>query len=822
MNTPIPDPRTPGQLVEEIAQLRARLDEADQTLDAIRHGEVDALVVTGPHGDQVFSLSGAEHAYRVIIETMHEAALTVCLEGIILFCNQQLCDLLKTPMPAVIGQKLAAFVAEPQQEPLLKVLADARVGPVRRRLVLLATDGTAVPVQFSANLYTVNGQTSICLVASDLTELEASANSIKFLREHEQALERAQAELRQQREWFRVTLTSIGDAVIATDSEARITFLNPVAETLTGWSATEAVGQPVQTVFRLINQQTQQPLEGIVAHVLREKCVVALANHSALLTKDGREIPVEDSAAPIKDDAGQVRGVVLVFHDVSAKRRAQEELRARNAELTRAEETLQTTLHRFYDMLAAMYSGILLMTEEGRVEFLNQAFCDYYGLKEAPTDLVGLPSSDLLAKIKNSFLNSDRAADRIREILQRGQPIKGEEFAMQDGRTALRDFVPLSVNGKTCGRLWILTDITARKRAEVALRESQERLRVALDSAQFGTFDFDPLTGELAWDAQMRQIWGVPPGHQLDYAHELARIHPEDRERVSRIVAASLAPSANGDYETEFRIVWPDGTVHWSNARGRVYFQGQGEHRQAVRMVGVQRDITERKRAVSQIMQNVDTLTRLHALSTRILEAAGLELMMQDIMNTAVTIMRADQGTLQLLEGETLRIVAHHGHKDFFLEFFADATDRASVCGEATKRCERVVVEDIECSPWFAGTPSLDVLRKAGVRAVQSTPLLNRKGQLLGILTTQWGVPHVPDKHDLWRIDLLARQAADLIEHKRTEEALRKANEELTHFNRAMVGRELRMIELKKEINELCRQSGQPPRYSNYSQPEQP
>ena len=145
----------------------------------------------------------------------------------------------------------------------------------------------------------------------------------------EMALYKHQADrqLRQQREWLRVTLTSIGDAVIATDAEGRITFVNPVAESLTGWKAEEAAGQPIQCVFRIVNEQTGQPLEEPVARVLREGRAVELANHAALVTKDGRTVPIEDSAAPILDAAGQVIGVVLVFHDVTEKRRAEEALR---------------------------------------------------------------------------------------------------------------------------------------------------------------------------------------------------------------------------------------------------------------------------------------------------------------------------------------------------------------------------------------------------------------------------------------------------------------------------------------------------------------
>jgi PAS domain S-box-containing protein len=196
----IEDSRSTDELLEEISQLRDRLDEAEETLRAIRHGEVDAIVVSGPGGDQVFSLTGAEHVYRVVVETMHEAALTVDLDGTILFCNQRFCDLMKTPMQEIIGRELAAFAAEPQKAPLNELLADARKAPVYRRLPLRAADGTTVPLQFAASPLQAEAGPGLCLVVADLTELEASANSIKVLHQHEQALQAQQAELLRRRE----------------------------------------------------------------------------------------------------------------------------------------------------------------------------------------------------------------------------------------------------------------------------------------------------------------------------------------------------------------------------------------------------------------------------------------------------------------------------------------------------------------------------------------------------------------------------------------------------------------------------------------------
>jgi PAS domain S-box-containing protein len=136
---------------------------------------------------------------------------------------------------------------------------------------------------------------------------------------------RAERRVAEQGEVLGVTLRSIGDAVIATDIQGRITYLSAVAESLTGWAQAEALGRPLDGVFRIVNEDTGLPVESPAARALREGVVVGLANHTVLIQKDGGECAIDDSAAPIRDETGAVSGCILIFRDVTTLRRVERE-----------------------------------------------------------------------------------------------------------------------------------------------------------------------------------------------------------------------------------------------------------------------------------------------------------------------------------------------------------------------------------------------------------------------------------------------------------------------------------------------------------------
>ena len=133
-------------------------------------------------------------------------------------------------------------------------------------------------------------------------------------------------ELKDERNLLKTTLLSVGDGIISTDLHGNVVYVNKVAEALTGWTQQEAAGKPIQKVFNITNDMTRQPSENIVKEVISTRKIHEITNHTVLTSRDGREYPIEESAAPIARDDGQVVGAVLVFRDFTEKKRKNEEI----------------------------------------------------------------------------------------------------------------------------------------------------------------------------------------------------------------------------------------------------------------------------------------------------------------------------------------------------------------------------------------------------------------------------------------------------------------------------------------------------------------
>lgn len=302
---------------------------------------------------------------------MPEPMLLVSSHGDVLAANQQVGRLLGgNPASDLVGVNLLQLDADRLDATTSWLRACARSrGLLPTSLRLPRTNGDGLECRAAGGVYRPASGDQPALLLVRLTPKQKAVDSFLALnlRIEELSAEvarrrRAEVELRAQQEWLSVTLHSIGDAVIATDEVGRVIFMNPVAERLTGWSQAEATGRHLDEVFVIVNEHTLETVESPVAKVLRAGTVVGLANHTILLARDGSELPIDDSGAPIRDEHGRIIGVVLVFHDIAERRALERELEARNRNLVEADqrkdEFLAMLAHELRNPLAPLGSGI--------------------------------------------------------------------------------------------------------------------------------------------------------------------------------------------------------------------------------------------------------------------------------------------------------------------------------------------------------------------------------------------------------------------------------------------------------------------------------
>ena len=227
---------------------------------------------------------------------------------------------------------------------------------------------------------------------------------------------------------------------IAQSEAGRIVDCNEQLARMLGYSVAELQGMEIANLI------APEDRDRVMANIQPGR---ASSVEHAMLCKDGTWIVVEARGRPVFPGSARRHTAI---RDITERKRV--------------EESLQTNMQRFYSILSSLYGSILLVTNEGKVEYANQSFCDLFNLALSPQDLRGLAPDEMIGKIKSRHKHSEEAVARIQELVSREQPIKGEEVTWGNGCTVLRDFIAIDLEGKPFGRLWHHIDITDRKRRE--------------------------------------------------------------------------------------------------------------------------------------------------------------------------------------------------------------------------------------------------------------------------------------------------------------------------------------------------------------------
>lgn len=388
----------------------------------------------------------------------------------------------------------------------------------------------------------------------------------------------AEEQLRRSEEDLAITLQSIGDAVISTDADGDIARMNPTAERLTGWKLIDAIGQPLTTVFRIINAHTREPCINPVQLVMEHGRVVELANHTTLIARDGIEYQISDSAAPIRDSSGTITGIVLVFSDVTERYQAE-------AALRRADE-------RFRRTFKLMPNPLILQNPDGNILDCSDAFCDITGFTR--DEIIGRSSLEL-------ELWTDREErEMLRQRLLTEGKIDNYEFHLRR-RTGEIRIMQISARFLTTQPepllLSVAQDITERKLTEETVRQNERFLSTLAHN----------IPGMLAhWTKDLR--CNFANREYLNWfnktAEEVRMAKPQDiiGEELYRQNEAPMRAALAGNAQSfERTLTRPDGKTVcvWTQYIPDI------ENGEVQGMFVVVIDITERKRAEMALQESV-------------------------------------------------------------------------------------------------------------------------------------------------------------------------------------------------------------------------
>jgi PAS domain S-box-containing protein len=399
-------------LLHRVEELSARLAEAEETLRAIRGGEVDALVVAAKDGERIFTLSGAERPYRILIEAMGEGAATLSRDGTILFANQAFAGIVGLPLERTVGASLHDILPPGDRHTLPAMLGSAAAESVRREAVLVTGLGGEIPVLLAATPLPGSDPPQVCVIVTDLSEprkREAELARLNAtLREEIRHRREAEKTVKQEHAFREAVEKSILVGLMATDLAGRIHSVNEAFCTMTGWSKEELLGtgppypfwpseeiENLRKVFRAV-MEGRIPPGGIEVRHMR---------------RDGTRFDALLDASPLRDDRETVRGYVQTVYDVTYHKRME-------VELARSEERFRTSIETMPDGIALLSAvrDPLGRVIDFRYDYVNETGCRLSG--RAKEDLVGRTLLELHPAFRQTELFGV-----YRRVVETGEPL---------------------------------------------------------------------------------------------------------------------------------------------------------------------------------------------------------------------------------------------------------------------------------------------------------------------------------------------------------------------------------------------------------------
>jgi PAS domain S-box-containing protein len=337
--------------LERIAELEHRLAEAEETLEAIRQGGVDAVVISGPAGEQVYALEGPDHPYRVLVEEMHQGTVTLDPDGLILYCNRQFASMMKTSVENIIGSRMARFLTAEEYGLFSALIAMAAGGHSQGELNLLAGNDELVPVLLSLNRLEVSGVENLCAVITDLTEARRNEAIVK------------------EEQLSRLILEQTAEPVIVIDAHGKILRAGEAARRLAG---SNVLFQDFSAVFPISDLDGPITVSRLLLGVRSQKGVRSVEVN--MNSPEGRANALLLSASPLWSPGRELLGCVLTLTDITERKHAEEELAQQAEQLAQSNSDLRqfaySASHDLQEPLRhlAIYTELLQQRYEGKLD----------------------------------------------------------------------------------------------------------------------------------------------------------------------------------------------------------------------------------------------------------------------------------------------------------------------------------------------------------------------------------------------------------------------------------------------------------------------
>ena len=409
----------------------------------------------------------------------------------------------------------------------------------------------------SASIIVLNGEPHILNVTKDITERKLT-----------------EEQLRESEEKYRLLAENMNDVIWQTTPDMVFTYVSPSIKEQRGYDANEVLGRQIWD-FIAPNEilswrkRVKQPFNLL----LSRETAFETEPYELHVRKDGTTLWTETMATPVINHEGNLIAFQGVTRDITERKQL--------------EEALRNTLGRYHTILSSLYAGVLVVGVDGRVEFANQAFCDLFHLEDLPENLRGLSSPAMIQKIKDVYAQPADTVSRIQAIVAHGDPVKGEEIAMRDGRVYTVDFVPIHIDGKPYGRLWHHQDITERKRAEEVLQIQNQKFLGVLNAIDALIYVTDMKTYEIVFiNTYGQNIWGDIKGNICWQVIQENQAGPCEFCTNNQLIGPDGNPTEGVAWEFQNTV-----NKRWYYCRDRAIYWPDGR---IVRME-IATDITERK-----------------------------------------------------------------------------------------------------------------------------------------------------------------------------------------------------------------------------------